>query len=147
MFVLGFRRATCFGLWLGLLLLLVMGCGKEEMPKTYAVKGKLVGKNGKPWPNAEIVFTSVADRELRGYGVTEEDGTFTLDTIALTKKARSERLTGAVEGEFLVNIRPGPKAPIDPANPPAGRGMAAFTLKKTYKIEPKETNEITVVVE
>ncbi|MCI0463399.1 MAG: hypothetical protein L0Z62_41205 [Gemmataceae bacterium] len=117
------------------------------MPKTYTVKGKLVQKNGKPLPNAEIVFTSVADPELRGYGVTEQDGTFTLGTIAHTSRGRSERLDGAVQGEFHVNIRPGPRGPLDPANPPVGRGMAAFTLKKTYKIEPKETNDITVIVE
>ena len=31
--------------------------------------------------------------------------------------------------------------------PPLGGGRPEFTLKKTYKIEAKENNEITVVVE
>lgn len=141
-------RVFAIGWMLALSMLLVFGCGaKEELPKTYSVKGKVVSKSGKPYVAAELTFISLADPELRGYGVTGDDGSFTLDTIALTKSARSSKLSGAVEGEFLVNIRPGPKVPVDPADPPSGRQMIAFTLKKKYKIEPKENNEITVVVE
>ena len=45
----GFRRAVVGALWLGLILVVVPGCAtKEEMPKTYAVTGKVVLKNGKP---------------------------------------------------------------------------------------------------
>jgi hypothetical protein len=134
--------------WLVPVLLLVSGCAKEEMPKTYPVKGKVVLKNGKPLTGGFITFTSVTNPELRGYGEIAKDGTFTLDTIALTSRARSERLAGAVEGEFHVNIRPAGSIPDDGTGGPAfGGGKQAFTLKKTYKIEAKENNDITVVVE
>jgi hypothetical protein len=116
------------------------------MPKTYPVKGKVVQKNGKPFPGGQITFTSVADPELRGYGEIAKDGTFTLGTIGHTSKGRSKLLTGAVEGDFYVNIRPGAGGG-DTTTPPVFAGKAAFTLKKTYKVEAKEDNEITVVVE
>src|SRR5438093_1419289 len=96
------RSAPALGPWLVLALLTAPGCAKEEMPKTYTVSGKVVLKNGKPLPGGDIVFTSVANPDLRGYGDIAKDGTFTLNTIALTSNARSERLKGAVEGEFFV---------------------------------------------
>ena len=126
----GVRRALALALapGLGLVLLLAAGCGKEEMPKTYEVKGKVVLRNGKPFPGGEIVFTSVKDRELRGYGIIAKDGTFTLGTIGHTSRGRSQLLAGAVEGEFHVNIRPGGRG--DGVTPPVGAGKAAFTLAK-----------------
>ncbi len=54
-------------------------------------------------------------------------------------------LPGAVEGEFQVNIRP--NSGSADGGPPPGGGKPAFTLKKTYKIEAKELNEIEVTVE
>ena len=144
----GFRRAGFGAVWLGLILVVVTGCAtKEEMPKTYTVKGKVVLKNGKPLAGGFITFTLVTDEEQRAYGDIANDGTFTLDTVALTSKARSERLAGAVEGEFRVNIRPGGSVDDGSGGPPVGGGKPAFTLKKTYKIEAKENNDITVVVE
>ena len=140
------RRVLAPGPWLVLVLLLAPGCAREEMPRTYAVKGKVVQKNGKPFPGGQITFTSVADPELRGYGTINKDGTFTLGTIGHTSKGRSQLLKGAVEGDFYVNIRPGVGGG-DNATPSVFAGKAAFTLKKTYKIEAKENNEITVVVE
>jgi hypothetical protein len=138
----------CLGTWL-LLVLLGSGCGKEEKPKTYAVKGKVVTKDGKPFPGGFITFTSAADPEKRAYGDIAADGTFTLDTVALTSKGGGERLAGAVEAEFRVTIRPGGSADDGTGGPPVGvgRGRPAFTLKKTYKIEAKENNDLTVVVE
>ena len=144
----GFRRAVVGAVWLGMILVVVPGCAtKEEMPKTYAVTGKVVLKNGKPLAGGTISFISVKDEEQRAYGEIAKDGTFTLDTVALTSKARSERLAGAVEGEFRVNIRPSGSVDDGMGGPPLGGGRPEFTLKKTYKIEAKENNEITVVVE
>ncbi len=140
------RRAAALGPWLALVLPLVQGCAKEEMPKTYPVKGKVVLKSGKPFPGGFITLTSVTDPELRGYGNIEKDGTFTLGTIGHTSKGRSQLLSGAVAGEFYVNIRPHAGG-SDDIMPPVAAGKAAFTLKKTYKVEAKENNEITVVVE
>jgi hypothetical protein len=143
----GLQRAIFRGTGLLLVPLLAAGCGWEKMPKTYSVKGKVVTKSGKPFPGGDIVFTSVTDPELRGYGLIEKDGTFKLNTIGHTSKGRSELLTGAVEGDFYVNIRPAAGSGGGPPPGPGGGGQAAFTLKKTYKIEAKENNEITVVVE
>ncbi len=126
-------------------LLLAPGCSTEELPKTYVVKGKCVQKSGKPLQGGFITFISIADPELRGYGEIAKDGTFALDTVALRKNASSEMLPGAVEGEFHVNIRP--DSGSTESGPPVGGGKPAFTLKKTYQIEAKELNEITVLVE
>lgn len=142
-----FRRVSCIGTWLVLSLLLVAGCGKEEMPKTYTVKGKVVLKNRKPLAGGFITFSSVANPEHRAYGDIASDGSFTLDTVALTSKARSARLSGAVEGDFRVTIRPAGSVDDGTGGPPVGGGKPAFTLKKMYKIEPKDNNELTVVVE
>lgn len=130
-----------------MLLFLAPGCSKkEEMPKTYTVKGKVVLKNGKPLTGGFITFTSVTNDEQRAYGDIAQDGTFTLDTVALTSKARSEKLAGAVEGEFKVTIRPAGSTDDGTGGPPVGGGRPAFTLKQTYKIEAKD-NDITVVIE
>jgi hypothetical protein len=117
------------------------------MPKTYPVKGKVVLKNGKPLSGGLITFTSTTNHEHRAYGDIAADRTFTLDTVALTSKGRSERLGGAVEAEFLVTIRPTGSVDDGTGGPPIGGGRPAFTLKKKYKIEAKENNDITVVVE
>ena len=140
-----FRRMSALVPCVALVFLLIPGCSKEELPKTYVVKGKCVMKNGKPLKGGFITFMSVANPELRGYGSIEKDGTFTLDTVALRSNASSEMLPGAVEGEFNVNIRP--DAGSTDGGPEVGGGRPAFTLKKTYKIEPKEVNEIKVTVE
>ncbi len=140
-----FHRVFVLVPCLAFVLLLSPGCSKEELPKTYIVKGTCVMKNGKPLKGGFITFMSVADPELRGYGSIEKDGSFTLDTVALRSNASSEMLPGAVEGEFRVNIRPG--AGSTDGGPEVGGGKPAFTLKKTYKIEPKELNEITVTIE
>jgi hypothetical protein len=145
---LGFRRAVFGALGFGMVLVVAPGCGpNEELPKTYTVTGKVVLKNGKPLKGGFITFTSVASDEQRAYGDIKEDGTFKLDTVALTSRARSERLAGAVEGEFKVTIRPAGSVDDGMGGPPIGGGRPAFTLKKRYKIEAKEHNDITVVIE
>jgi hypothetical protein len=144
----GFRRAVLGAVWFGMILVAVPGCGPdEELPKTYIVTGKVVLKNGKPLKGGFITFTSVTSDEQRAYGDIKEDGTFKLDTVALTSRARSEKLAGAVEGEFKVTIRPGGSVDDGTGGPPVGGGRPAFTLKKKYKIEAKEHNDITVVIE
>jgi hypothetical protein len=131
-----------------MILLGLPGCAsQEEMPKTYTVKGKVVLKNGQPLKGGFITFTSVTSDEQRAYGDIAEDGRFTLNTVALTSRARSEKLAGAVEGEFKVTIRPAGSTDDGTGGPPIGGGRPAFTLKKRYKIEAKETNDLTVVVE
>ncbi len=119
------------------LLLLVSGCGKdEELPQTYAVKGKVVTKDGKPYRDgAGIMFRPVDNHELQAYGAIAPDGTFVLHTLGRTKTGRSKKLGGSVEGECKVNIEP-----------VAAKGMP-FWLTKSYRIEPNENNEIVVELE
>ncbi|HEY8505119.1 MAG TPA: hypothetical protein VIL46_11095 [Gemmataceae bacterium] len=141
------RAGVFSGAWLALAALLAAGCGPaEELPPTYVVKGKVVFKNGKPMQGGVITFVSVTDPELRGYGQIGPDGTFTLNTIAHTSKGRGHNLAGAVEGEFEVTIRPGGGDGGGELMLVSG-GASAFKLRKRYKVEPKELNEITVVVE
>ena len=69
-------------------------------------------------------------------------------TVALRSDSSSEMLPGAVEGEFSVNIRLDPGAgDSSGGGPPLGGGRPAFTLAKKYRIEAKEINELTVIVE
>jgi hypothetical protein len=148
MFRSDYRRVVIGAFWFGTILVLGPGCTpKEELPKTYTVKGKVVLKNGKPLTGGFITFTSVASDEQRAYGDIMQDGTFTLDTVALTSSARSQRLPGAIEGDFKVTIRPAGSVDDGTGGPPVGGGRPAFTLKKTYQIEAKENNDITVVVQ
>lgn len=106
------------------------------MPKTFVVHGKVIGKDGQPYTTGgSIMFRPVSNQELQAYGELAEKGTFTLHTLGHTKSGRAENLKGAIEGEFKVLIEP-----------PMGKGRP-FWLNKTYRIEPNEQNEITVVVE
>jgi hypothetical protein len=96
---------------------------------------------GRPerWPaihgGGAILFRPPANHELQAYGEIAEDGTFTLHTLGHTKSGHAQKLEGTIEGEFQVQIEP-----------PMGKGRP-FWLTKTYRIEPNEKNEITVVVE
>lgn len=140
-------RAVAIGPAIALCFSLLPGCGKEALPKTYIVQGKVILKNSKPLKGGTITFTSVKNPEHRGYGTIESDGTFTLDTVALRSDATSAMLKGGIEGEFIVSIRP--ESGAAEGTVPAGNSKAAqeFTLKKKYIIEPKELNELTVVFE
>ena len=132
---LDFYRRITGGMSVALLIALLAGCTKEEMPKTYVVQGKVVLPNGKPFPGGAITFRPVADQELQAYGEILDDGTFTLHTLGHTSGGRAQNLKGTIEGEFKVQIEPAP-----------GKGRP-FWLTKTYRIDPTEKNEITIVVE
>ena len=133
----GSTRVATASLVLGAIVLLAAGCGKEEeLPKTYAVHGKVVKKDGQPYTvGGAIMFRPVDNYELQAYGELFENGTFTLHTLGRTKTAKTKRLDGAVEGECKVQIEP-----------PMGKGRP-FWLNKTVRIEPNENNEITVVLD
>jgi hypothetical protein len=106
------------------------------MPTTYAVKGRVVTKDGKPYTDgAGIMFRPVSDQELQAYGAIAPDGTFTLNTLGRTKTGRSMKLKGTIDGECKVNIEP-----------VASKGNP-FWLSKTYRIEPNDNNEIIVQLE
>jgi hypothetical protein len=112
---------------------LASGCAQEALPETYVVQGKVVGKDGRPFAGGAITFRPVANQEFQAYGEIAEDGAFTLHTLGHTSDGRARNLQGTIEGEFKVQIEPSDGRP--------------FWLSKTYRIDPKDKNEITVVVE
>lgn len=131
------RRLRAARTSLVVVVLLASGCAKmEEMPKTFVVQGKVVRKDGKPFTGGgAIMFRPLSNHELQAYGEIAENGTFTLHTLGHTKDGHARRLDGTIEGEFQVQIEP-----------PMGKGRP-FWLSKSYRIEPNEKNEITVVVD
>jgi hypothetical protein len=135
------QRLTTCALWTLPVLFLAAGCGeKYEWPETYPIRGKVVYEDGKPLTTGLITFNLVSDPETRAYGKIGKDGTFTLDALAMAPDATSKRFEKeAVAGEYHVNIYPYPGGP--------GGGRGGYTLKKTYKIEPKENNELTILME
>jgi hypothetical protein len=141
-----FRRVLAAqGTMLVAVILLASGCAKEEMPKTYVVKGKVVRKDGKPFTGGgQLTLTSVDDPELRGYGKMDKDGTFTLSTIGHSSTGRSQVLGGAVDGMFRVSIRPD-RLGGNSSGPPMFPGRQEFLLKKHYKVEPHDNNDLTIV--
>src|SRR5436190_24347107 len=109
MLCLAFRRMLACRIWLFVIILLAPGCGKsdEGLPKTYAVHGKVVGKDGKPFgAGGAILFRPVADQEVQASGAIAEDGTFTLHSAGRTSRGRSTKLEGTIEGECKVQVEP-----------------------------------------
>jgi hypothetical protein len=115
---LGILGTALIGVW-------VSGCG-SGIPTTYAVKGKVVWKGGKPVEDGRIEFQSLSNANLKAVGEIESDGSFTLTTH---KDGRTRQ--GAVEGEHRVLVEPD-----------VGDGEPALliVLPKPYTVEPRENN-------
>ena len=142
---LGFRRVLVCWTLLVAVILLASGCAKEEMPKTYPVKGTVVKKDGKPFTGGgQLTFMSVADPELRGYARIDKEGVFKVNTIGHTSRGSSKILDGAVDGMFRVSIRPDILGDNNPV-PAMFKGRQEFLLKKHYKVEANDNNDLTVV--
>jgi hypothetical protein len=109
----------------------LVGCGKEELPKSYPVQGKVVRKDGQPYTGGVVVFDSLVRHGYQGSGEIGEDGSFTLKTIAIRSDGSSELIDGAIEGECTVSIIP----------PNQGR---IFVLKKTYTVNPTINQDVIV---
>jgi hypothetical protein len=83
-------------------LLLAAGCqGNSNLPKTYPVRGKVVFADGTPLRGGLVQFTPENKAEVTITGAIQEDGSFTLTTLA-----ENESLTGAPEGQHTVTILP-----------------------------------------
>lgn len=131
MFLSGAHRGLAGRECLALLLFALPGCAKEELPASYPVRGKVVRKEGAPYPGGVIVFDSLVKHGFQGSGEIAEDGTFTLKTIAIRSDGTSELIEGAIEGECKVSIIP------------SGNGRI-FVLKKTYTVDPKENKDVII---
>src|SRR5688572_22509980 len=85
------------------LLLAASGCrpAGPPGPKTYPVQGKVVYKNGQPYPGGAIEFRPTAGEPHNAVGVIGPEGSFKLQTLG-----GNVPLAGAVEGTFQVTITP-----------------------------------------
>jgi hypothetical protein len=117
-----------------LLLSLTAGCtgAQVDRPKTYAVKGKVVRKDGTPVRGGTVEFRSTADRTYTMIGQIEQDGTFTLNTLDSNGK-----MAGAVEGEHEVTIIP------DQAK---GQGAPPIRYPNKVKVSAGGANEIVLTL-
>jgi hypothetical protein len=125
---------------LGLALLLGPGAGchpPATHPKTYAAKGKVVYKDGRPMDGGFIEFRGISDAMLRANGDIQPDGSFTL----LTPTER-ERLPGAQPGEYAVMI-----IPKQEGDQTQQTMLPPINVPGTYKIKPEENNDFTITVE
>jgi hypothetical protein len=118
-----------------LALLLSEGCGNNAppAPRTYAVTGKLVAKDGQPLVKWHVEFLPVDEKGTRANGTTGEDGTFTLETIFGNNK-----VPGAVEGQYTVNL-------MSPMG--ADQSAQQIQITKPYTVKPEDSNNFTITVE
>jgi hypothetical protein len=114
---------------------LLTGCGSSapEGPPVYKVTGLVKFLNGKPFPGGIITFTLQSDPSLTMSGEIADDGTFSLATVQ-----NSQRLNGAMEGDYQVMVSARFSAD-------AG-GVNIYKLSQTYKIEPRD-NQLTIEVD
>jgi hypothetical protein len=90
-------------------------------PKTCPASGKVVFRNGKPFPGGLIHFISKAEPSLAINGTIDEDGNFEVFT-----HFQGEALPGAVPGPFTVMISPSLKE---------NKSVDIYQLNKQYEIK------------
>jgi hypothetical protein len=131
----------CIAALLAAALLGTAGCSapRASDPKTFAVKGKVVRKDGRPFPGGAITFRSVKNPALTANGtISAQDGTFALHTL-MVEGRRNEKLLGAPAGEYTVLIIPA-MGKDQTANPP-------ISIEKRYTVQAEDGNEFTITVE
>jgi hypothetical protein len=123
---------------LAVALLTVVGCRTgPPPPKTYAVKGKVVFKDGQPMTAGLIEFRSTADPSLMTNGEIQPNGTF-----KLTTHAGRDKLPGAIEGEHKVTIMP--KMEGDQSHQPI---VWPIAVRQTCRVKPDGSNDFTIVLD
>ena len=120
----------------GTLALFIPACSPpiETGPKTFPVKGKVVDQQGKSFGKGMIEFRAKSS-PLHAFGEIQEDGSFTLHTMADKGK-----LDGAPEGEYQVTLVPPQSADRTTAKGPP---PLPITLPTPYRVKP-EGNDFTV---
>ena len=125
--------------WPGALVLLTLAVGPgcrpagPPPPKTYAVKGRVMYKDGQPATGAAVEFRPSDPSSPASSGEVGEDGTFTLSCFFNNRK-----LPGAVAGTFEVTVMP-----------PQGSDQSAHavTLPKPYTVNPDDNNDFTITID
>jgi hypothetical protein len=78
-------------------LILTVGCSKSQVIKTNIVTGN-VTLDGQPLSNAYVNFNPKGSEGNAAYGITNENGTYKLQTL------RGEADAGTTPGEYIVTI-------------------------------------------
>ncbi|MDR1269402.1 MAG: hypothetical protein LBK82_07740 [Planctomycetaceae bacterium] len=78
-------------------LILPVGCNKPHAIKTYIVTGNIT-LNGHPLSNAGVNFNPQGSVGNAAYGITDENGTYKLQTL------QGESDAGTTPGEYIVTI-------------------------------------------
>jgi hypothetical protein len=107
-------RYTLAVLTLGLLAV-AGGCGGEDLPKTYPVKGTVVVKHGdvKSLVGGYVRLASAADGKVIGVGEIQDDGSFGIGTF-IDGKPRG----GLPVGEYRARVEPRGIEQRDPDDAP-----------------------------
>jgi hypothetical protein len=126
--------------------LALTGCSGQE--PTYPSRGRVVYKgSGEPVSNVTIWFESTRPPYQRASGIVEDDGTFSLSTIAEN--------SGAIRGEHRVRFDPGHPGGV-PIAESAEKGLATIMDPKYLEfrtsgivvtVDPRPGNEFTIEVE
>jgi hypothetical protein len=112
------------------------GCGepKDPPPQTFAVTGKVVRANGKPFKGGVIEFHSTDNPSLTMIGQIKDDGTFTLMTMT-----GKDKLDGAVEGTFTATVTPS----LNQDQTEQGN-FNALKVRDKFTVKPTGENNFTV---
>jgi hypothetical protein len=128
----------------GLLLVVALlggpGCksSTSNLPKTYAVKGKVVYPDGQPYSGGLITFKSQG-QDFNAVSAIGKDGSFTLETLT----PEGKKLKGAVEGNAQVSIMPD----MSEDQTKTHTSMMPIVLPELYMIKPDDSNDFTIKVE
>lgn len=117
---------------LAICLLSVAACSTGNAPKTYPVTGKVLRKDGSPFPGGAIEFRPKAKLDGSVLGEIDEKGSFAMRSLIGT-----HRLQGVPEGEYDVTINP---ASTDQTVQP-------ITWTKTVTVRADGKNDIVIQLE
>jgi hypothetical protein len=131
------RHAAAWPALAALVLCGACGCNSSlTMPKMYAVKGKVVYKDGQPLEGGKIQFHSVVSSPVTTGGDIKDDGTFTVQS-----RGDATSLPGAPTGAYNVTIVPPP-----PLRQTEERSVQSYTPKKMYYVKGDDNNDFTIVL-
>lgn len=120
-------------LFLGAMCLHATGCAAKTPsippPKTYAVTGKIVTRDGKPVTGGMVQFESKTDNRLSVTSEIKPDGTF-----ALISRLDGQEFPGATAGEYQVTLFPAMSA---------SQTAAPQVLPQKFTVEAK-VNSLTL---
>jgi hypothetical protein len=126
------------GLLAAALLAFPVGCGRPpDMPRTYAVKGRVVYKDGTPLAGSLVEFCPAGQVIGSVTGQVGPDGLFTLTT-----HTDQGAVPGAPEGQYSVTIMP--KLEGDQTKT---HGARPLTVKQKVTVKPDDSNDFSITLD